>query len=169
MELVWLLRSQLVGTLWCYEGDWIEVGDRKSAERIHRDRGAMAVSCLKDALQELATADEPRSRDIIRFVFCFLFGLPLEARQHYGTCGLREYGELLMGKYLTIKDVLIGTRVYPAGSWLTDAEVGNRLEALLKSVLCDEEEATLAAEDNGMTVETLVSELQRGNKVCEWV
>jgi hypothetical protein len=86
----------------------------------------MAVPRLKMTLVELDTADPDRARDIVCFAFRFLFGLPIEAREQYGTFGI---GDLMT--YTATRDFLKGNRVYPAGSPLNDTEIRGRLAQLL--------------------------------------
>jgi hypothetical protein len=125
-EWIWTLKPLLLGTQWSFHvGDWLTCS-RERAVRLHDEHGAMAVCCLKSALRELDTAAPDQAADIRAFAFRFLFGLPVEAREQYGTFGL---GDLM--NYKTTKQLLLGTRVYPTGSPLSDAEVGGRLARLL--------------------------------------
>jgi hypothetical protein len=125
-DWIYTLKPLLLGTQWVSAcGDWLEC-DRQRASRLHDEGGALAVCRLKSALAELDTAAPERAADIRCFVWRFMFGLPIAARDRYGTFGL---GELMA--YQATKDLLIGNRVYPAGSPLADADVQARLKHLL--------------------------------------
>ncbi len=153
MEWIWTLKPMLLGTQWSFHvGDWLTCS-RERAVRVHDEGGAMAVCCLRSALVELDTSDPDRAADIRGFAFRFLFGLPVQAREQYGTYTLRD----MMG-YKATKDLLIGTRAYPAGSPLQDAEVRDRLRALLDTG------AIIETEDLPPVKETQVRKQKRVNK-----
>jgi hypothetical protein len=127
-DWIYTLKPMLIGREWSFHvGDWITVS-RDRAVRLHDDHVALAVCRLKSALRELDTAAPDRTADIIGFMRRFLWGMPVEARDLYGAWGIKDYMN-----YVTQKDILIGSKVYPAGSPLSDSEVQSRLKRLLES------------------------------------
>jgi hypothetical protein len=105
MELVYTRKGVLLETIWITAGEWVDVDCPQRAENLHSSGAAFSVHRLKQLLEELAdTKDETREQDIVGFLIGFLFGMPLEAADHYGTWSLTEYARWQQGEKMQLSE-----------------------------------------------------------------
>lgn len=90
-EWVWTLKDQLIGLEYVPQYDWVQVSPAR-AVRLH-EQGSVLAACLIDSVvKELDTIspDSERALDLKAFLNRYWYGMPLEARQQYGTYGIED-------------------------------------------------------------------------------